>query len=327
MKNIILALIFVLFSGVLNSQEKTDALKGKPSLVKKYYLLSFKKNKKWADGKIQSEFDTHFNRDGRVVKEIEKNDKNVVAQKNYIYRNETETAKFCSEIAKNMNKSTSFTDIQTTPLGVFCKKELNAGTSIKIQFNLTPQEKTQKPFRTFFYVKKSKQTEETVFDSENNFEYKTVHKYDKKGNPLEKTKYDMDSRQMEKEVYKYSFSPLSVTRKYFDSNDILKKEILEEYRMDNTLRKVTETTYDDLEQVFSRTETGYDTSGFKAKETSYSQDNTPQHEYRYEHEYDSAGNWTKEIRRKKTIIYDKAVDSETPPDVIKREIEYYPGKN
>jgi len=313
MKKVVLIIFLIAINNY--AQEDIDKLKGQIISVKKIYLIPYKKGKEWIDGKIQAEFDTFFDKNGNIIKEIEKNDKNIVLEKNYIYKNEEETKNFCTELLKNTEGKEENSIIN------FCKKEKNI--YMKIQYNYSPTEKKQKPFRTFFYKKDKNILEEYTFDTENILEYKTTLKYDKSGNIKEKIKQDIDSKQLEREIYIYSSPPLIITHKFFDSNDILKKEIIEEYRSDNTLRKKTEIIYDELEQLFSKTEIEFDKNELKTKEIIYSQDNTPQNEYFYEYVLDKRGNWIKEIKNKKILIYNKKVESSEPPQIIKREIEYY----
>lgn len=327
MKNLIIFSTILFYTAFANSQEDIENLKGEIYSIKKIYILPFKKNNKWEDGKIQAVFETFFDREKRIVKEIEKNDKNIILQKNYVYKSSQQTKQFCKDLIEDTHKTSSFSQLDETPLEKFCSENMKHDLTMKIQYNITPDEKTQKPFKIFFYKKAKNFLEETAFDSENFMEYRIVSKYDKNSYIKERIKYDSEMHQIEKEIHNYSFSPLIKTIKYFDSNDILKKEIKEEYRTDNTLRKKTEIIYDNLEIVFSKTETEFDSTGLKSKERIYSQDNTLQRENTYEYLFDKNGNWIKEIKYEKIKIYDKLIDSENPPQIIKREIEYYLPQN
>ncbi|GAB4032713.1 MAG: hypothetical protein Fur0012_11550 [Elusimicrobiota bacterium] len=305
------------------SAQLYEKINGNPSMVKKIYLLPYKKNKVWVPGKVTSEFETYYDREGKPVKELEKSSGQIILQKNYIYRGETETQQSCQEAIKKTEKDTSFTEVQENAFSDTCKKHKNKKMRMKVQYNISPQEKSPRPFKTFLYVETSGKSIEYVFDADLNMEYKLQKSVDKKNQISEESKTDQDGKQIEKTLYKYSSQPLSVLVKYFDENDLLKKEILKEYRADNTLRIQTETSYDNLEQIFSKNIVECDTSGFPLNEKQYNQNGALEYEISYSYEYDEKANWTQLTKSKKRIVYGKAISDEIPPEMFKREIKYY----
>lgn len=300
-----------------------EKINGNPAMVKKIYLLSYKKNNSWVPGKATSEFETYYNRDGKVIKELEKSSGQIVLEKNYVYKDYDETLEACKESIKKTEKTTSFSLVSENAFAQACKRHKGKKMSMKIHYNISPQEKEQKPFKTYLYVFLSAKSIEYVFDLDLNLEYKLEKKMDKKNNITEEIKKDLDEKQLEKVIYKYSTQPLSVTIKYFDENDLLKKEIVKEYRADDTLRTQTEMTYDNLEQLFSKNIIECDTSGMPIQEKQYGQDGNLEYEFYYSYKYDKKANWIELVKTKKRIVYGKPISEEIPPEILKREIKYY----
>ncbi|MEW5952033.1 MAG: hypothetical protein GX447_04530 [Elusimicrobia bacterium] len=315
-------IILIIFALPVNSQ-LFEKINGNPSMIKKIYLRAVKKNNIWQPGPAFSEFETYYDREGKPVKEIEKSSGQIVLQKNFIHKDFSESQKECEDAIKKAEKSTSFSESQETDFSKVCLKLKGKDLKIKLQYNASPQEKSPKPFKTFLYAFKGKKAEEYVFDADLFLEYAVSKKADAKNQITEEIKSDIDGKQIEKTVYKYSSQPLSVSVKYFDENDLLKKEIIKEYRTDNTLRIQTEITYDNLEQIFSKTSTECDSSGFPINEKQYDQNGNLNYEITYSYQYDSKANWTHMFKHKKRIVYGKKMEDEIPPEIVSREIKYY----
>ncbi len=317
-------IIVLILSLCINAKAQLyEKINGNPSMVKKVYLLSYKKNNSWVPGKVTSEFETYYNRDGQMIKELEKSSGQIVLQKNYVYKDYDETLEICKDSIKKAEKTTSFSLVSENAFTYACKRHKGKKMSMKIQYNISPQEKEPKAFKTYLYIFLSAKSIEYVFDLDLNLEYKLEKKIDKKNNITEEIKTDFDEKQIEKVVYKYSKQPLSLTIKYFDENDLLKKEIIKDYRSDNTLRIQREMTYDNLEQVFSKNIIECDTSGMPLEEKQYGQDGNVEYEISYSYKYDNKANWIEFIKTKKRIVYGKPIKDEIPPEIFKREIKYY----
>ncbi len=315
-------IIMLMLPAILNAQ-LFEKINGNPSMVKKTYLRAIKKNNSWQPGPPVSEFESYYDREGKLTKEIEKSGGQIVVQKSFIYKDPQETQDICREAVKKAEKNTSFSEVQESDFSKICLKLKGKELRMKLQFNASPQEKSPRPFKTYIYYSKGDKSQEYVFDADLFLEYMVSRKADGKNQISQEIKSDIDGKQIEKTVYKYSRQPLSVSVKYFDENDLLKREITKEYRADNTLRIQTEIAYDNLEQVFSRNITECDSSGFPSSEKQYDQNGDLNYEITYSYEYDAKANWIRMFKHKKRIVYGKKMDDEIPPEIASREIKYY----
>lgn len=307
---------------ILNAQ-LFEKINGNPSMVKKTYLMAVKKNNSWQSGPPVCEFESYYDREGKLTKEIEKSGGQIVVQKSFIYKDLLETHDICNEAIKKAEKSNSFSEVQESDFSKICLKFKGKKLKMKFQFNTSFQEESPNPFKTFLYYFKGDKSYEYVFDADLFLEYMVSRKLDNKNQISQEIKSDIEGRQIEKIIYKYSSQPLSVSMRYFDENDLLKKEIIKEYRTDNTLRIQTEIIYDNLEQVFSRNVIDFDPLGFPLNEKQYDQNGNLNWEINYFYEYDKKGNWIRMFKYKKRVVYGKKMDDEIMPEIVSRQIKYY----
>ena len=303
----------LLFFLSINCFAEEKDFKGNPSLVKNIYFEVKKTNNIWKEGKIMSIFESYYDKEGKLIKEIEKrNGKDIVLQKRYDYLKGEIAKKFCDDLF-NKNK-----DFKNQYIEEACK---SSRLSIKIQYNIDLELNEEKPFRYYFNTETEKEKEEYCFDYDFFLEYKKKYIYEK-GELIKEIKYNSDLRQIERKEYKHDQEKKNLNIKTFDENEILKKEIVRQFRLDDTIRKITEINYDDSEQVFSKTETLFDSNGVEYNQKEYSQNGELNMEANFKYEYDLKGNWIKLIKNKKKIVYGKDIGDKIPPEIIRREIIY-----
>jgi hypothetical protein len=166
-------------------------------------------------------------------------------------------------------------------------------------------------FKASFEVNIGDIIKKYVFDLEFNLE--SFIEIKNKGNTVEENHYDSSGVLRSKIIRK---KEKLFEEKSLYENEVLKKNILKEYRLDNTIRKKTILDYMPDGSVSSKIISEYNTSLLEDIRYYYDSNQKIYKKIKYEYEFDKKGNWIK------MIGYDITNDKKTISSAVIREIKY-----
>jgi len=295
---VVLTYSSLVFSERQNLENYDLVFKMQPNEVLiKYITPSYKKAKLVFD-KIESIYYVKFS-DSQIIEEtVGKNLDEIDYTKKYQYIKDYDAIKkYCEDISKKIKK---------IEIEEICSK----GLKKKVLKLISKELFDDMIFKVNFEIYNNDIIKKYVFDSEFNLE--GFIEITNKINIREEKYYDNLMILRKKIVTKKEKFIEEIS---FYENDILRKKILNEFRIDSTLRKQTIYEYLPTGGVGAKIVSEYDALSFKDIEFYYDADLKLYKKLKYEYEFDKKGNWIKAI--KYDITREKKVFS-----AVLREIKY-----
>lgn len=289
-----------------------------------------RRGKEWLEGKPKSVASVACDIYAMKTEEAEYDGKNLVLKNSFVYKEKEEARALCESLKSEQKLTSTFSEEARSSLDEFCRKNLKKDLGAALVYDASPsqgRESARKPIRQIFrlYNPRGFVTDEHAFDSGMNLESITLYAYDKANNLTGTIYEDFDGRQLKREAFTWDKATSSRARSEYGENNELRRKTVYELREDGTLRREVLTTYDSGEQPITRAEIYCDAKGRHEKELVYDADAAEaKYEYTYAYKYDAKGNWTEE-RKTRVIVYNgnRLTDTQSAPEITKREIQYY----
>ncbi|MDD2806134.1 MAG: hypothetical protein PHV33_11305 [Elusimicrobiales bacterium] len=309
---------------------KCPELKPKTRQLKVLRMQPQRRGKDWLEGLPRNTNSVSCDLYGMKTEEAEYDGKNLVLKHAYVYTEKEEARAFCERRKSEEKLTTTFSDEAQSSVDDFCRKYRKKDFGIVRVFDASPsqaKESSRKPVRLIMrlYTKAGFTAEEHAFDPLLNLESVTVYAYDKANNLSEMTVNDFEGRQLRRETWAWNKAAAARTHSVFGETNELRRKTVYELREDGALRREVRSTYDSGEQPVTRSEIYCDAKGRPEKELIYDADAAePKYDYTYAYKYDAKGNWTEE-RRSRVLVFNgnRMKDSQSPPEITKREFIYY----
>jgi hypothetical protein len=273
--------------------------KAQPIEVLIKYVTPYYKDAKPVFDKVNSIYRVKFS-GGNIIEESRgKSIDEIDYIKKYRYIKEpSEIKKFCDEI---------YQKYQTNEIESLCVSEIKKKNLKMILLEMLDDS----IFKASFEVNLGDIIKKYVFDLEFNLE--SFIEIKNKGNTVEENHYDSSGVLRSKIIRK---KEKLFEEKSLYENEVLKKKILKEYRLDNTIRKKTILDYMPDGSVSSKIISEYNTSLLEDIRYYYDSNQKIYKKIKYEYEFDKKGNWIK------MIGYDITNDKKILSSAVIRDIKY-----
>jgi len=273
--------------------------KDQPIEVLIKYVAPYYKDAKPVFDKVNNIYRVKFS-GGNIIEESRgKSIDEIDYIKKYRYIKEpSEIKKFCDEI---------YQKYQTNEIESLCVSKIKKKNLKMILLEMLDDS----IFKASFEVNLGDIIKKYVFDLEFNLE--SFIEIKNKGNTVEKNHYDSSGVLRSKIIRK---KEKLFEEKSLYENEVLKKKILKEYRLDNTIRKKTILDYMPDGSVSSKIISEYNTSLLEDIRYYYDSNQKIYKKIKYEYEFDKKGNWIK------MIGYDITNDKKILSSAVIRDIKY-----
>jgi len=273
--------------------------KAQPIEVLIKYVTPYYKDAKPVFDKVNNIYRVKFS-GGSIIEESRgKSIDEIDYIKKYRYIKEpSEIKKFCDEI---------YQKYQTNEIESLCVSEIKKENLKMILLEMLDDS----IFKASFEVNLGDIIKKYVFDLEFNLE--SFIEIKNKGNTVEENHYDSSGVLRSKIIRK---KEKLFEEKSLYENEVLKKKILKEYRLDNTIRKKTILDYMPDGSVSSKIISEYNTSLLEDIRYYYDSNQKIYKKIKYEYEFDKKGNWIK------MIGYDITNDKKILSSAVIRDIKY-----
>jgi hypothetical protein len=164
---------------------------------------------------------------------------------------------------------------------------------------------------TYKFDDKFNLAEKTWYYSDGSISKKFSYKHDNTGKVTEESGYNSNGDLVIKFIYKYDTKGYISEQNWYNGNGTLITKYIWKY--DEKGNQIEENRYDSDGSLSFKYLNKFDSKGNKIEANGYNSQGTLEYKFTYSYQFDTQGNWTKQIEFQNTF----------PTFITKRMIEYY----